>query len=580
MIGYVYKVAPMYLASIFLCSAIQALVVVGGLWVDKMVISQMVDGTGIIARMFLFYGGYIVLDYVFQQLRSFLMNRFNSLHNVDLSIYMRSLFYKKVKDYDISCYENQEFYNDYERAAREIDTRPVQVANTLSRGFYYILAMLLITVVVFEPVFIALAFVVVIKHVLYLNRLNKINYHLNMETTVHERQAGYVKQLFQNIVFIMQSRVMGATCFFIGQNKRAVENDYTVSEKYYRKSVAPSVLSSFIGDLVPAVVGYYLCVQMLHDRYSASDFVYLFEAFSVFANNMTNLFQIFPEIADHSRYIENIRKVLDYQSIIKETGEGMEPVGAFEKLEIRNLYFAYQKDREVLKGITFQLRKGEKIAIVGENGSGKSTLVKLLLDMYPVGGGEILYNGVDYRNCGASEIRAAFGVVFQNFHTYAFTVAENVLMRSVESEEDKEKVILALQFAGLWEKVKSLEDGIFTVLTREFDEKGVFFSGGEYQRLAIARAYARDAEILIFDEPNSALDPVSEYEIFQKIMLLGNDRTVIYISHRLFSTVSADCIYLLADGRICEKGIHDSLMEQNGKYHEMYTAQIKGYQES
>lgn len=580
MIGYVYKVAPMYLISMFLCSAIQALVAVGGLWADKMVISRLVDGAGIMAGLFLFYGFYIVLDYVFEQVRNLLTNRFNSLQNIDFSIYMRKLLYNKVKDFDISCYEDQEFYNDYERAAGEIDTRPIQVANTLSRGLYYILTMTLITVVVFEPVFVVLAFVVVIKHIWYMDRLNKINYHMNMEATVHERQAGYVKQLFQNIDFIMQSRVMGATPYFIGQNEGAMERNHTVSKKYYKKSIIPSALSSFMGCLAPAVVGYYLCVQMLHNRYSASDFVYLFEAFSVFSNNLTYLFQVFPEIADHSRYIENIWKVMDYQPAIKEAHEGAASLGAFEKLEMRDLCFAYQEGKGVLNGITFQIRKGEKVAIVGENGSGKSTLVKLLLDMYPAGGGEILYNGVDYKHCAASGVRAAFGVVFQNFQTYAFTVAENVLMRNVETEADKEKVASALKFAGLWEKVGALEDGISTVLTREFDGDGVYFSGGEYQKLAIARAYARDAEVLVFDEPNSALDPVAEYEIFQKIMSLGKDRTVIYISHRLFSTVSADCIYVLSDGRVCEKGTHDSLMGQKGKYHEMYTAQIKGYQES
>ncbi len=580
MIGYIYKVAPMYLISMFLCSIIQALLAVGGLWADKVVISRLMDGRGIVTGLFLFYGFYIVLDYVFEQVRNLMMNRFNSLHNVDFSIYMRRLLYDKVKDFDISCYEDQEFYNDYERVVGEIDTRPIQVANTFSRCVYYILTMVFITVVVFEPVFIVLAFVVVIKHVLHINYLNKINYHMKMETTVHERRSGYVKQLFQDNVFIAQSRVMGATSYFIRLNDRAVESDYIVAEKYYKKSLFSSVMSSFTGCLAPAVVGYYLCVQMLRDRYSVSDFVYLFEAFSMFANNLTYLFQVIPEVADHSRYIDNIWKVMEYQPVIREDGEEMASMGAFEKLEIRNLCFAYQKGREVLKGITFQLRKGEKIAIVGENGSGKSTLVKLLLDMYPAGGGEILYNGVDYRHCAASEIRAGFGVVFQNFQTYAFTVAENVLMRNVETEADREKVVSALGFAGLWEKVEALEDGIFTVLTREFDENGVYFSGGEYQKLAIARAYARDAEVLIFDEPNSALDPVSEYEIFQKIMLLGKDRTVIYISHRLFSTVSADCIYLLADGQVCEKGTHDSLMEQKGKYHDMYTAQIKGYRES
>ena len=151
MIGYVYKAAPMYMVSLFLCSGIQALVAVGGLWVDKMVIARLVGGRGLAAGLFLFYGFYIALDYVFQQARLFLMNRFNSLLNVDFSIYMRRILYDKVRDFDISCYEDQEFYNDYERAVGEIDTRPIQVADTLARGFYYVLTMLLITVVVFEP---------------------------------------------------------------------------------------------------------------------------------------------------------------------------------------------------------------------------------------------------------------------------------------------------------------------------------------------------------------------------------------------------------------------------------------------
>lgn len=223
-------------------------------------------------------------------------------------------------------------------------------------------------------------------------------------------------------------------------------------------------------------------------------------------------------------------------------------------------------------------QKGEKVALVGRNGSGKSTLVKLLMDFYPVQEGKILYNGIPYPCFGAGQLTGKFSAVFQDSPIYALSIAENILMRELISDIDEKLAAKALAFSGLWEKVNTLEKGIHTMLTKEFDDEGVYLSGGEYQKLIIARAYAHQGEILIFDEPASSLDPLAEYELFRKMMQLGRDKTVIYITHRMAAAVDADCIYYIEDGCVREQGKHEDLMKLQGQYWQMYTTQMKGYE--
>ena len=224
-----------------------------------------------------------------------------------------------------------------------------------------------------------------------------------------------------------------------------------------------------------------------------------------------------------------------------------------------------------------QKKMAEKIAIVGRNGSGKTTLIKILLRLYDPTSGIVEMDGKDYREYDVRSLRRRIGVVFQDFSCYASSVADNVLLRSVKSEKDEQTVVNSLKLCGLYEKVSALKNGIYTVLTKEFDEDGVIFSGGEMQKLAIARMFANDYDIIIMDEPSSALDPIAEYELNSKIIEAAANKTLIIVSHRLSTTKDADKIIYMENGRIEEMGTHKSLIELNGKYAELFNIQASKY---
>ncbi|MBQ4164963.1 MAG: ABC transporter ATP-binding protein, partial [Oscillospiraceae bacterium] len=268
---------------------------------------------------------------------------------------------------------------------------------------------------------------------------------------------------------------------------------------------------------------------------------------------------------------------MDYEINI-EGCEGEGPVPENDcTLELRNVSFKY-KDNEkyVLKNVSMTIRKGEKLALVGENGAGKSTLIKLIMRLYDVTEGEILFGGVDIRKLNTKAYRERIGAVFQDFQIYGATLAENVKTDFV-SENDSGKIVEALKRADFGAKLKTLENGIDTELTKEFSENGTMLSGGEGQKAAIARMFMRDMPIAILDEPSSALDPIAEYRLNKSMLKNAENQAVILISHRLSTTKDADRIILLENGSIAESGTHSELLKNNGTYAEMWNVQAKKY---
>lgn len=247
-------------------------------------------------------------------------------------------------------------------------------------------------------------------------------------------------------------------------------------------------------------------------------------------------------------------------------------------LEFRNVSFKYPYSEEwSLKNITVAIKSGEKISIVGENGAGKTTFIKLLMRLYDPTEGGIYYNNIDIRDIEYLDYIKIFSSVFQDYHLFPFSIKENIVFD--QSENISDKIVEKLLFeVGLKDKLQGLPRGIHTGLSKQFDENGTDLSGGESQKIAIARAIFRDASVIILDEPTSALDPISEYEIYQKYNEMVSGKTSIFISHRMASTRLSDKIIVLNNGELVEYGTHNMLMKQKGNYCKMYELQKEYYE--
>lgn len=321
--------------------------------------------------------------------------------------------------------------------------------------------------------------------------------------------------------------------------------------------------------LLPLYLGY--CV-LVKKTLGAGDFVATFNgafqiatAFSFLTVGVVRMF------SERARLIEKYREFLAREKKITD-GDNTAECGEPKPIVIKDLSFTYPgNDEPTLKDINLTINPKEKVALVGYNGAGKTTLTNLLLRLYDVTDGSISIGGEDIRDVSIDSHRDRFSAVFQDFQLFAATLGENV---SLDEAVDEERVMSALSHSGF---SKDLKDGTDTLLLREFDDDGVMMSGGESQKVAIARAFYKDCPYIILDEPSANLDPVAEYNLNQAMIEAANNKTVVFISHRLSTTVNADKIYVMEKGRIIEQGSHEELMAMNGAYAYMFNLQAEKY---
>lgn len=349
----------------------------------------------------------------------------------------------------------------------------------------------------------------------------------------------------------------------------AQENKKTVAARMERLSHA-----------LEGVMWTLLLYQMLVLRVlSGADLVTSRSCIWGMSSNMKIVIDGLRAAAENSVYIYRIREFLQMEPSIVSDEEGTVPKGV-GGLSAEHVDFGYLPGQPVLKDVTFAVKPGQKIALVGYNGSGKTTLVKLLLRLYDPSAGRICYHGKDIRTYQVMAYRRSIGSVFQDFKIYAATLKENVLM-DVEkgSREESYQVERALYEAHFTLEDDRLSYQIETPLTTEFEKDGVNLSGGEAQKVAIARTLYRQQDIIIMDEPSSALDPLAEYRLNRELNEIAKDKTVVFISHRLSTVRDADCIYMMENGRIVESGTHEELLAENGKYAAMWRIQAGLYRD-
>lgn len=355
-----------------------------------------------------------------------------------------------------------------------------------------------------------------------------------------------------------------------------------VQQRLNRKLFTVASISNVLSVLLNQIPNIWVCVKTLFTRtMTSSDLAVTISSMANVRGSLHSFLSLYPKIQENCVYVTDFFQYMESEAKIPANENGAVPEKVANGICRRNVRFSYDGEKDVLKDISMDIRPGEKIAIVGKNGVGKSTLVKLLLQLYRPQSGEIEMDGLSAERYALKAYRERFGVAFQNTKLYAVSVAENVLMKPyAETAAEKSQVTDALKNGRLLERVQAEEKGIDAVVTKEFDADGIEFSGGQAQKLALSRVFARECGVVILDEPSAALDPISEAEMYESILELMNEKTVLLISHRLSACRKVDRIFVIDDGRIAEQGTHNELVQAGGIYAEMWQLQASGYTEA
>ena len=431
-----------------------------------------------------------------------------------------------------------------------------------------------------HPVLVVVVIITTVITYAVTNHLNKWEYRHVQEENALEKQVAYLKWNAADRKIGKDVRVFG-----MGPWLKAV---YASSLRLYDAFIARRERTYLIGNVVDllltlarnGIAYWYLISMTLREGLPASQFLLYFTAISGFATWVAGILEELSTVQKFSLEVDNVRELLEWpEPFLFEEGKPL-PVQKDGKytLELKNVTFRYPgAEKDTLTNINLTIPAGEKLAIVGLNGAGKTTLIKLLCGFYDPADGQVLLNGQDIRQFNRRDYYEHFSAVFQQYSLLDVTVAENVAQST--GTIDMPLVKACIEKAGLTDKIQSLPNGFDTILGRNIYDEGVELSGGETQRLMLARALYKNAPIIVLDEPTAALDPIAEHDMYLKYDQMTVGRSAVYISHRLASTRFCDRIIFLKDGIIAEEGTHESLLADDGGYAELFAIQSKYYQE-
>ena len=489
---------------------------------------------------------------------------------------------EKAQKMDLKCYDIPEYFDDFIIAASQSEEMAKKAIMSVADIAANMTAMIVAgtMIITMNPIVAIFPIVGFIINIITRFIITKLEYQYNVEKQKIGRKADYSKRVFYQPEYAKEIKLTGIEEALIAQYEEAIAEERKMALKYSLKIIPPTLInwiSVYTLCQFYAVPVYLAYLVIEKKSIQLGDVASLKNATNNIKNRLDQMNYALVDFQTVGQYAEKFRRFMDYEINI-EGCEGSEPVPQDDcTLEFHNVSFKYKDSEDyVLKNVSMTIRKGEKLALVGENGAGKTTLIKLIMRLYDVTEGSITFGGVDIRKLNIKEYREKIGAVFQDFQIYGATLAENVKMDFV-NDNDRDKIENALKRADFGEKLKTLENGIDTELTKEFSESGTMLSGGESQKVAIARMFMRDMPIAILDEPSSALDPIAEYKLNKSMLANAQNQAVILISHRLSTTKDADRIILLEHGSIIESGTHTQLIEKDGMYAKMWNVQAEKY---
>jgi len=480
---------------------------------------------------------------------------------------------------DLEDFEDPDLQDKLDRARRQTMGR----MNLMSQLFGQVQDAITVVsfaagLLVYAPWLIVLLAVALVPAFVGEAHFNALGYSLNFAWTPERRQLEYVKQMGASVDTAKEVKIFNLHRFLIARYRELAEALFRANRALARRRAMWGALLAALGTLGYYVAYGYIAWRTVRGDFSIGDLTFLAGSFLRLRQLLEGLLVGFSQVAGQALYLDDLFSFFDIQpEIASPANAAAVPRPIARGFTFENVGFRYpDADKWALRGLDFELRAGEVLALVGENGAGKTTLVKLLARLYDPDEGRILLDGRDLRDYDLDDLRGNVGVIFQDFVRYHLTAGENIGVGRIDAMDDADRIRDAARRAMADEMIERLPNRYDQLIGRRF-KTGVDLSGGQWQKLAIARAYMRDAQVMILDEPTAALDARAEFEVFQRFKELSHGKTAVLISHRFSSVRMADRILVLADGRLEASGTHEQLLAQGGRYAELFELQAAGY---
>ncbi len=547
-------------------------------YLTKLLLDTLSESSNIKAfrPVILLLAAYFVLR-VLQEVISKLSESTSALHQDKISNMIDVKLMSQSNRLDISYFDSPECYDEAYNARIDSGALSVMTWSIISMlgsflSFIIALVVMLKCNVIFTIVLIALSIPSVIVERNYSQKM----YNWSRECAPIFRKMGYLSSIATDRGFAKDIRIFGIYDYIREKHQNLWAAWYTEKKEWTLKKLLIVTLISILPEIGILGILIYVCYQIWQGSMSIGDFTFVsgmtFQLIGAVWTMIYGLVQIY----ENNLKITNYSKFLSREALVKNDGT-LEP-SEHPQIEFKDVSFRYPStDNYVLKNVSFNIKPGEKIAFVGENGSGKTTIVKLLLRLYDVTEGAIMIDGVNIKDMELNKLRRMYSVMFQDYNQYAFSVDENIRLSDINDTDYEQKLKESKEYFEIDKLCKKHNITGDTYLTRQFEENGVELSGGEWQKIALARAYFKRGSMLILDEPNAALDPAAEDRVFKSITSLYAENSAILISHRLSNVIMADRIFYIENGTITESGSHDELLKSKGGYARLFNLQAEKY---
>lgn len=482
----------------------------------------------------------------------------------------------KTGQIDLASLENSTFYDQYNRAVSEANIRAQGVVQTLCGLIGNLFSMATLTAILMKlDAFVLLLTGIGAALMFFLNlKRSRLSFSQYLERTQLERQIQYIQRVYYEPQYTREIRLFDMNPFMMKRYKEYFRELQSMLKRQGLRLWFFNGLEKLLNDCFYVVITlFYLTIRFFAGAVTIGGLTALFNGIFQFGDQIYSLLSRMLQLQEHCLYLDTVKTVLQTPSVIETTEGMMMDSSRPHSIELRHVTFAYPGQEPILRDFNLKIEAGEHVALLGRNGAGKSTLINLMLRYYDPQEGQILIDGEDIKHVDIRSLRSCYGVVLQDFRHFAFSIADNI---ALGRQVCLERVDAAIGQAGLSEWVHSLPSGAMTPITREFDDKGVCLSGGAYQKLALARAYAQDSGILLFDEPSSALDPIAEHELFCGLKTYAQNKTVLFVCHKMSLGLYADRVVLLDKGKIIEQGPPAQLLEEGGLFSRLYDLQAEG----